>query len=245
MRIVDLSLPINRHMEGIPQIPTYEKYPTRCVIHSAINDTQLERLRTQGLEIAPDVKIGGSMNSHLEILGHIGTHIDAPCHFLPDGWSIDEVPLGHVVKKGRVIPLTHLGAESAVTAEEVLATGVDFDSSVIPILHTGWTDRTWGTKEFWARMPYLDISAGELMVERNVSAVAIDFFPEVPFWRMPRDPKMGPGPNHRKLLGNKTIIIQMVTNIGAIQSDDFLLVAVPLRLEKLDGSPARVFAMIE
>ena len=32
---------------------------------------------------------------------------------------------------------------------------------------------------------------------------------------------------------------------GAIQSDDFLLVAVPLRLEKLDGSPARVFAMIE
>ena len=43
----------------------------------------------------------------------------------------------------------------------------------------------------------------------------------------------------------KTIIIQMVTNVGAIGANDFILSAVPLRLEGLDGSPARVFAMVE
>jgi kynurenine formamidase len=36
----------------------------------------------------------------------------------------------------------------------------------------------------------------------------------------------------------------MLTNIDAVGTLDFTLVAVPLRLEGLDGSPARVFAMI-
>ena len=37
----------------------------------------------------------------------------------------------------------------------------------------------------------------------------------------------------------------MLTNVSAIGSSEFTLVAVPLRLEGLDGSPARVFAMVE
>ena len=82
-------------------------------------------------------------------------------------------------------------------------------------------------------------------VQRGVGAVALDFFPEVAFWRLSGIPEGGPGPNHRMLLGNKIIIIQMLTNIGALDGADFTLVSVPLRLEGLDGSPARVFAMID
>ena len=54
-----------------------------------------------------------------------------------------------------------------------------------------------------------------------------------------------PKGNHRTLFENEIILIQMVTNVGAIDADDFLLSAVPLKLEGLDGSPARVFAIIE
>ncbi len=35
-------------------------------------------------------------------------------------------------------------------------------------------------------------SGGRPLVERDVSAVVIDFFPEIPFWRMPRDPTEPP-----------------------------------------------------
>lgn len=244
MRIVDLSLPINRHMRGIPKIKEYEENPTRCVVLSALSTRHLAQLKAQGLETVAQPEITHHMMSRLEIVGHIGTHIDAPCHFLEGTWSIDQVPLESIVKKGRVIPLTHLEPGAAVTAEKVLATGVDFDASVIPILHTGWTDRAWGTDAFWNDMIYLDTSVSALMLERGVSAVALDFFPEVPFWRIVREPSAGPGPNHCLLLGKGTILIQMLTNIGAIDTEDFTLVAVPLRLEGLDGSPARVFAMI-
>ncbi len=244
MRIVDLSLPINRHMPGIPTIPEYAKNPTRCRVTAALSPDHLESIKAQGLETADGLATAGIMTSRLEISTHIGTHIDAPIHFVPDSWTIDQVPLERVVKKGRIIPLTHVEPFTAVTADTVLATGVDFDETVIPVLHTGWTDKTYGTDTFWDDMIYLDASAAELMVERGVSAVALDFFPEIPFWRMGRDPDR-PGPNHVTLLGNKTIIIQMLTNIGEIGSDDFTLVGVPLRLEGLDGSPARVFAMVE
>lgn len=245
MRIVDLTLPINRHMKGIPQSPAYAENPTRCVILAAISEAQLGQLKGRGFEIAPNVRVGHSMQSRLEIMGHVGTHIDAPCHFLENTWAIDDIPLQQLVKKARVIPLTHLGAEAVVTAEEVLKSGVDFDSSVIPILHTGWTDKTWGTDDFWGRMPYLHPSVSDLLVEKGVSAVGLDFFPELPFWRIPLPADRPRGPNHCTLLGKKIIIIQMLTNLGAIGSDDFTLVALPLRLEGMDGSPARVIAIVE
>ncbi len=244
MRIVDLTLPINQHMTGIPGIKEYIENPTRCVVLSALSEDHLAHIRASGLETIDKPEITHHMMSRLEIVGHIGTHIDAPVHFLEDTWSIDEVPLDSTIGKGRIIPLTDTRPGSAVTADMVLAAGVDFDDSVIPILHTGWTDRAWGTDRFWEEMIWLDVSVSELMVERGVKAVALDFFPEAPFWNGVFRGDGVPGPNHRMLLGNKTIIIQLLTNIGDIGAEDFTLVGAPLRLEGLDGSPARVFAMI-
>lgn len=245
MQIVDLTLPINQEMTGIPGIKEYIENPTRCVVLSALSEDHLETIRASGLETIDEPEITHHMMSRLEIVGHIGTHIDAPVHFLENTWSIDQVPLERTVGKGRVIPLTDTPPATPVTAEMVLAAGVDFDAGVIPILHTGWTDRAWGTDAFWDEMIWLDVSVSELMVERGVSAVALDFFPEAPFWTgAPRPP--GPsGPNHRMLLGNKTIIIQLLTNIAAIGDRDFTLVGAPLSLEGLDGSPARVFAILD
>ncbi len=245
MQIIDLSLKINRHMIGIPKLHLYDENPTRCVVLSAVSETQLEAIRGRGLETVDDPETGLSMLSRLEILGHNGTHIDAPVHFVEEGWSIDEVPLENIVKKGRVIPLTGAEPRSIVTADIVLASGVDFDAGVIPVLHTGWTDRAWGSQAFWDDMIGLDPSVSELMIERGVSAVALDFFPEAAFWRPPGPPPEGPGINHRRLLGNGIIIIQMLTGIGELGDADFTLVAVPLALEGMDGSPARVFAMLD
>jgi kynurenine formamidase len=245
MRIVDLTLPINRHMRPMPKVAQYTNNPTRCVALTALSDSHLARLKAQGIETPPDVEIAHHMTSKLEILTHIGTHIDAPAHFLEDGWTIDRVPLDRIVKRGRVIPLKHIAAGAPVTADDILKTGVPFDDGVIPILQTGWTDRAWRTDAFWNDTIYMDISVSKLLVERNVSAVAIDFFPEIPFWRMPRDPSLPPGPNHRALLKNNCIIIQMVANVDGIGPGEFTLCAVPLALEGLDGSPARVFAMCD
>lgn len=263
MKIVDLSLPINNQMMGIPGIPAYDANPTRCFPLSVISEQQEHSLERKGIKSDSRPERSNHMLSKLEITTHIGTHIDAPLHMLEDTWSIDQIPLENIVKKGRVIPMTDIGPCGIVTADTIIKSGVEFDSTVIPILYTGWTERTWGTREFWDNTICMHKDAVELIVEKGVSAVAIDFFPEYPFWwsddgppnTLPNAGKLSrphikrpkgqpPGHNHRTLFKNEITLIQMVTNVGAIDADDFLLSAVPLKLEGLDGSPARVFAVI-
>ena len=182
------------------------------------------------------------MLSRLEILTHIGTHIDAPCHFLEaGGWSVEEIPLEHTIGKGRVVPLTHLQGRECITADEIIKTGVGIDDSIIPVLYTGWTDRAWDTDEFWGNTVFLDTTAAEYIVEKGCKAVALDCFPEAPFW-LGIEADKPPGRNHKTLLGNKTIIIQLVSNVGKLAGKDFTLYGIPLPLEGLDGSPARVRA---
>ncbi len=246
MQIIDLSLPIKRNMAGLPGFQMYIDNPTRCYPLAVMSEDQEAKLKVRGIEGAVAPEMSNHMLSRLEIVTHIGTHIDAPLHMLEDTWSVDEIPLERIVKKGKVIPVD-LPDGGMVTAEAILASGVDFDDSVIPILYTGWTENNWGTDAFWDNTVYMHKDAAELLVERNVSAVAIDFFPEFPFWRddVERPEGQPAGHNHKVLLRNKTIIIQMVTNVSALGDSEFTLSAVPLRLEGLDGSPARVFAIID
>jgi len=247
MRFVDLSLPITSNMAGLPGIPAYAENPTRCYPLSVMSEDQANLLKSKGIEVPDEIEKSNHMLSKLEITTHIGTHIDAPSHMLENTWSIDEVPLENIIKKGKIIPLTDIEPGGMVTADAILKTGVDFDETVIPIIHTGWTEKTWGTPEFWNNTVYMHKDAAELIAERKVSAVAIDFFPEFPFWRddVERPEGQPPGHNHKIFLAQETIIIQMVTNVGAVDDENFILSAVPLRLEGLDESPARVFAMIK
>ena len=36
MAVIDLTLPVNRHMRGIPNLREYEENPTRCVVLSCM-----------------------------------------------------------------------------------------------------------------------------------------------------------------------------------------------------------------
>ena len=245
MAVIDLTLSVNRHMRGIPDLREYEENPTRCVVLSCMGEVQKAYLESRDIELDENVEFTPHMLSRLEILTHIGTHIDAPCHFLESGgWTVEQIPLEHTIGKGRVVPLTHLQGRERVTADEIIKTGVVIDDSVIPVLYTGWTDRTWDTDEFWGNSIYLDTTAAEYIVEKGCKAVALDCFPEAPFW-LGIEADQPPGRNHKTLLGNKTIIIQLLANVGELDGRDFTLYGIPLPLEGLDGSPARVFAITE
>ena len=245
MAVIDLTLPVNRHMQGIPNLREYEENPTRCVVLSCMGEVQKAYLESRDIELDENLEFTPHMLSRLEILTHIGTHIDAPCHFLESGgWTVEQIPLEHTIGKGVVVPLTHLKGRERITADEIIRTGVEIDAGVIPVLYTGWTERAWGTDEFWGESIFLDTTAAEYIVEKGCKAVALDCFPEAPFW-LGIEADQPPGRNHKTLLGNKTIIIQLLTNIGRLNGREFTLYGIPLPLDGMDGSPARVFAVTE
>jgi arylformamidase len=246
-RVVDLTLPIESNMAGIPGLKTYADNPSRVTIVTAISEAQKELLRAEGLTLSNNLMVNGrSMISVLSILVHNGTHIDAPRHMIDKGHPVDQIPLAQVVKEAVLINLHHKGANSSVSVKDILDTGVEFGPNLIPVIHTGWTEKMWGKPEFWTQMPYLEPGVGELMAKKGVSAVAMDVFPEKALWR---GVKLEPGEvwiaNHLALLEKGIALIQFVTNLSQIGNNRFVLVAAPLSIKGADASPVRVIALVE
>ena len=41
---------------------------------------------------------------------HLGTHLDAPIHFAPDGWTSDQIPIQHLIAPAVVVDISERAA---------------------------------------------------------------------------------------------------------------------------------------
>jgi len=241
-RIVDLSLPVTSNMAGIPKIAFYEQYPTRIQAVTVVSEEQRATLAAEGVDCLPEAPVANSMNTVITLNTHIGTHIDAPRHFFSDGASVSELPLDRIVmREAVVIDVSHKAAGAGVTGDDLEKSGVKPGPGQIAVVKTSWTDRAWGKPEFWANTIHLEPSVGEWVERRGVSAVAMDCFPEKPFWLMTLTPAER-GANHKRWLKAGIPMIQMLTRLDTI-APKFTLVALPLNLKGMDGAPARVIGI--
>jgi arylformamidase len=238
-RIVDLTLPVTSGMAGLPKVAFYEQNPTRVQAVTVVDEQQRAVLAAEGVDMLADAPAVGHMNTVFTLNTHIGTHIDAPRHFFTDGAAVDQLNLDLLVnREAVVIDLSHKADGAGITGDDLERTGVKPGPGQIAVIKTLWTDRAWGDPKFWANTIHLEPSVGEWVAARGVSAVAMDCFPEKPFWLMTLTPAER-GANHKRWLKAGIPMIQMLTNLDAIAAR-FMLTALPLRLPGADGSPARV-----
>ena len=241
-RIVDLTLPVTSGMAGIPKIAFYEQHPTRVQAVTVVSEEQRATLTAEQVDLLPDAPITNSMNTVFTLNTHIGTHIDAPWHFYADGASVTDLPLDRIVmREAVVIDVSHKQAGEGVTAADLERTGVKPAPGQIAVIKTLWTNRAFGKPEFWAQTIHLEPSVGEWVERQGVSAVAMDCFPEKPFWLMTLTPAER-GANHKRWLKAGIPMIQMLTALDRI-GPKFMLTALPLKLQGMDGAPARVIGI--
>ena len=241
-RIVDLTLPVTTGMAGIPNIAFYEQHPVKVQAVTVVNEEQRAMLAREEVDLLAEAPAVGSMNTVFTLNTHVGTHIDAPRHFYADGGAVDELDLDRIVmREAVVLDVSNTPEGAGVTAQDLERTGVVPAPGQIAVIKTLWTDRAWGTPQFWGNTVYLDPSVGEWITARGVAAVAMDCFPEKPFWRMTLTPAER-GANHKRWLEAGIPMIQMLTHLDRIAAR-FTLVALPLRLKGMDGAPARVIGI--
>lgn len=241
-RIVDLTLPVTSNMAGIPKIAFYEQYPTRIQAVTVVSEEQRATLAAEGVDCLPDAPVANSMNTVITLNTHIGTHIDAPRHFYGDGAPISDLALDRIVmREAVVIDVSHKAAGEGVTGDDLERTGVKPGPGQVAVIKTSWTDRAFGKPEFWQNTIHLEPSVGEWVERRGVSAVAMDCFPEKPFWLMTLTPAER-GANHKRWLKAGIPMIQMLTRLHSI-APKFMMVALPLNLKGMDGAPARVIGI--
>lgn len=239
MKIVDLTLPVETGMAGIPKIAFYEHNPVRVEAVTVVDEAQRAALAREGVDVRADALAVNSMNTVFTLNSHVGTHIDAARHFYADGAPIDHTPLDRIVLRDAVvIDVSHVPPGTGVTAQDLEATGIRPQPGQVAVIKTLWTDRAWGTPAFWDNTIHLEPSVGEWVQNCGVAAVAMDCFPEKPFWLKQLTPEER-GANHKRWLKAGIPMIQMLTNLAQI-GPRFRIIALPLRLKGMDGSPARV-----
>lgn len=183
----------------------------------------------------------GVQSSTFKMFAHFGTHVDAPRHFLPEGDTIEEVPLERLIGRGAVFDFSGLPARAGIGARELIHKDPGLEDGDIAVLRTDWTDNHWGQEHFLTEAPYLAEDGAEWLVQKKVRAVVYDFPEE---YLIRTEGFRGEScVIHHTLLGNNIYNIEYVINLRALTKPFHTVIALPLKLVGMDGAPARVIAL--
>lgn len=214
-RIVDLSVVLD---------PNTQTYPGDPVPEFAVATT----IEAEGFNLL-SLRIGSQS----------GTHVDAPYHFIPDGPPLEQTDLGLFAGPGVVIDVTGHRDRQPITREDLELYRHRLGPGVVVALHTGWSDRYLGTDRYYAH-PFLHQEACGELLELGVRTVGIDAL-NIDETVLDGDAAF---PCHMEFLGAGGVFSENLTNLGAVDFPDPLIMLMPIRLGgDADGAPCRAVAL--
>ena len=146
---------------------------------------------------------------------HNGTHIDAPFHFVPDGKTVEGIPLEAVV--GMAYVAEHHGVVTGEDAMKILEKAKNQDPEAAKRLLLK------GDVEVSLEAAKIFASAGILLLGNEPQTVG---------------PQDAPMAVHLTLLGGNVILLEGI-RLEAVAEGVYFLNAAPLNLSGADGSPCR------
>lgn len=175
--------------------------------------------------------------TEIQMVCHFGTHVDAPCHFIPDGPAFHEIPLDRLHGPGVV---WRLDCEPYGVIEPVMLERATpaLQPGDIVLLDTGWADH-FGTERY-DQNPSLSSAAAQWLVDRQVKLVGVDF--ATPDLAVNRRPAGFNWPVHHILLSQGVLIAEHLTNLHALAGCRIEAMFLALNVAGADGAPARVVA---
>lgn len=182
----------------------------------------------------------GLQSSTFKMFAHFGTHVDAPRHFIESGDTIDQIGPDRLMGRGALFDLSDFTSYRPIDEGVLKQRDPGLREGDIAILRTDWADRKWGKPDFLTSAPFLTGDGAQWLVNKGVKSVVYDF-PEEEIIRN----EMWHGKDgvvHHTILGADIYNIEYVINLARISRPFVGLIATPLPLVQLDGSPARVLA---
>lgn len=157
---------------------------------------------------------------------HIGTHMDAPLHFIKGGIAMEKMPLDAVIGPCRVIEIKD---KVAITPEELKPHRLKRGERVL--FKTRNSRRSWKMDKFDEDFIYISKEAAQHIVDRGVMTVGVDYLSVGGFRKDGVE-------THHILLGVQVWIIEGL-NLSKIPVGNYDLICLPLKIAGADGAPAR------
>ena len=204
MRIYDVTLTISPELVVWPEDPPVELFRTSQISSGDVSNV-----------------------SQINMSAHTGTHIDAPCHFIDGGETVENVPLDLLI--GRVY-LLHLPDADQITLEMVK------DSPIPPrtkrvLFRTRNSDKWQKDRhDFDRNFVGLTSEAAEYLVGRGVKMIGVDYLSVAPF-----DDLVS---THKVLLQSGVVIVEGL-DLSKVPQGRYTIYCLPLKLRGSDGAPAR------
>lgn len=172
------------------------------------------------------------MSSSLEFGCHVGTHIDAPLHFLAGEPGVDQLAPDRFMGAGLVVRAGDGDAPGALGPE--VCEGLELGPVDFVLFDTGW-DRHWGSERYYREWSYLSPELARLLAGAGLKGVGLDTPSLDPF---------GDQAAHDICAPAGMINLENLANLGSLPPDGFTLLALPLKLEGTEASPVRAVALV-
>ncbi|NLM29485.1 MAG: cyclase family protein [Methanomicrobiales archaeon] len=169
-----------------------------------------------------EIDTGQYRVTEMTLGSHTGTHIDAPSHYIEGGQTVDRIPLDRLTGPAQVLDCSD--SEGLITPDRIAGRLTGTRTLLL---------KTWFSEmqEFDPCYPALSIDAASLIADAGIACVGIDT-PSIETY-------LGDGSVHRRLLGRGVVILELL-DLSSVPEGEYFMVALPLRLRGLDGSPVRV-----
>jgi arylformamidase len=208
MRIYDVTVPIAETMPVWPGDP---------------------RVR---IERVASISHGDPANvSRLHLGSHTGTHVDAPRHFVPQGLTVDRLPLELLVGPALVLDVE---PEEGPSISVLDLASLNFPRDTTRILLRTRNSLLWESRqvEFERSYVHLNSQAADWLVRRGIRLVGLDYLSVEAL-------EADGHPVHHTLLGAGVVIIEGL-DLSKAPVGPCQLICLPLKIEDGDGAPARV-----
>jgi arylformamidase len=186
---------------------------------------------SRGIRLIETMRLesGASANvSRLDCDVHVGTHVDAPLHYLEDGKSLDRLSLDILIGPAVVAYLPELDVITADTLDSIELP----DKTKRLLLRTRNSDLMLSQySDFREDYTALTADAAQWVVDKEIQLIGIDYLSIQCF----HDSRL----THEILLKEDVVVLEGLV-LCDVDPAEYRLICLPIRLMGSDGAPARV-----
>ncbi|HEY0828845.1 MAG TPA: cyclase family protein [Bacilli bacterium] len=157
---------------------------------------------------------------------HTGTHLDAPLHMIEGGETIESIPLTDLVSTARVLDLTHI--EDGIGRSDLEPFAIQQGEWIL------FKTRNSFSEAFDFNFVYLKEDGALYCKELQIKGVGTD---ALGIERSQPDHE-----THKTLFENHILIVEGL-RLKDVPAGTYMMVIAPLKLEGIDGAPARAFLL--
>jgi arylformamidase len=157
---------------------------------------------------------------------HIGTHMDAPRHFIRDGITMEKMPIEAVIGPCRVVPIRD---RESIQPRELLPLKLKEGERIL--FKSRNSARSWKMKTFDEDFIFISREGAQCLVDHGVQTVGVDYLSVGGFRKDGVE-------THNILLGACVWIIEGL-DLSKIKPGKYDLICLPLKMAGADGAPAR------